>query len=1192
MEKVGIIRPLYCNYTSHWKSRFLDWELISPESLTYQEDDAFIYSVLNYPNPVRSWDAWPTLSLYCLKIYASQSAGALGLYRGTTKNRLTDIDDQDVKQFACSMNHPGPCLSTVSKIFPKLRYESDTYHKGEHLFHVDVLKRNTEASVRIVFDKIKRYPVTLGSDGQEINQGTFLHNGKLYGLQKPMTAEEIRSIGLENLSQHIASKNPFLSGTREYRCRDFAGLFCSNSYTFFEAGSYNGEECKAELLKVLALVRRCTECAKNDIECSYATLDVRCEYCNRFDHVCESLVPFHVLWDMEGAQVAAKEMIFTIDENSGESTLRKSDVFTIGFGGLHLCKNLINPGRNCVLTFDGENYGIHILRAYKLHPSLSDVKNAVFLCKDRQEDFLAWLTVNSVIQNALKVIKTYHIVRVPEPLVQHHDNCKTQKRFLHPVGLCCNKNGDIFVLDAGRPCIHVINRSAVSKVVTVGSFGLTKYSHLKMQTGSDLKFSNSIRSMISMDDTLYVADPLRGEIIILTNCAKATSLGKSPLFVVAVENCSSVAIVGNYLAVLQSVENTFNIKVIKHDVFPKQTSNDKDKEKKKFIVSLSFKTIANLSLSKPMFSLYQLHISSKHKHFGGWGPDQKISFFLLKNKKIVESETNIVSTVSPDFKNGKLLTIQKEDKNTVFSLKLSGTGTAIETEEIDPLKVSTRNVVAIHSWGSVVFLVRKADTNTHLLEEFGPLNFGLQYSKAVNVFYDCISYHPRSVKNPRKLQLTDSIEGAAATVEFFTKMQKSKEGLYPNRKSFVHLDGMPWSSTISCLEHTVGSWKAIQKRLDQYVVVNRDKIDPHVITNESVVEHTFGTQKRRGQGNNQTMKEYVETKRLNAVDFQIRMCKTPFNQHCLSKVFNKSYQDLDKRYLKISFKELCEIFKSESTLENDDFEISEEQQALLNKAYALSKSIPRQSGRNRWRLKAGHAPNMLTEKKPTGILLKGDLLVFVDIDDSLVYYIVIEDFELTSVESKVKVSKVGNSASIMVAPDRFLTHDGMIFTVPKALYSILSDGTISFTDNEINNFIEKQKFAHTQMDISVPGTESEAEEVVDFTNNSNLKRGNDSTSTDFETVGKSGRYEHGYDQNGEERPLLRGDCVKIINGNRQGHYALFTGELVGDNLEMNYFELKYGKYILKEGEVEPRSKTDIMWVDYDFDKHNRYTFMH
>ena len=61
----------------------------------------------------------------------------------------------------------------------------------------------------------------------------------------------------------------------------------------------------------------------------------------------------------------------------------------------------------------------------------------------------------------------------------------------------------------------------------------------------------------------------------------------------------------------------------------------------------------------------------------------------------------------------------------------------------------------------------------------------------------------------------------------------------------------------------------------------------------------------------------------------------------------------------------------------------------------------------------------------------------------------------------------------------------MIFTVPIALYTVLPDNTVSFADIEINNFIEKQKFAPTQMEISAP--ETEAEPVVDFTSTS-LKR--------------------------------------------------------------------------------------------------------
>ena len=60
------------------------------------------------------------MAMYCLKIYALQSAGGLGLFRGTTKNRLAEIKDQDVRGFVSGINHPGPSLSTVSKIFPVL----------------------------------------------------------------------------------------------------------------------------------------------------------------------------------------------------------------------------------------------------------------------------------------------------------------------------------------------------------------------------------------------------------------------------------------------------------------------------------------------------------------------------------------------------------------------------------------------------------------------------------------------------------------------------------------------------------------------------------------------------------------------------------------------------------------------------------------------------------------------------------------------------------------------------------------------------------------------------------------------------------------------------------------------------------------------------------------------------------------
>ena len=76
IEKYGISRALYGNYTCHWKSRFIQLGLIQPSSLTFQEDEAMIYSALGFPNPVPNWKLWPTLYTYCLKLQSSVHSGS------------------------------------------------------------------------------------------------------------------------------------------------------------------------------------------------------------------------------------------------------------------------------------------------------------------------------------------------------------------------------------------------------------------------------------------------------------------------------------------------------------------------------------------------------------------------------------------------------------------------------------------------------------------------------------------------------------------------------------------------------------------------------------------------------------------------------------------------------------------------------------------------------------------------------------------------------------------------------------------------------------------------------------------------------------------------------------------------------------------------------------------------------------
>lgn len=73
--------------------------------------------------------------------------------------------------------------------------------------------------------------------------------------------------------------------------------------------------------------------------------------------------------------------------------------------------------------------------------------------------------------------------------------------------------------------------------------------------------------------------------------------------------------------------------------------------------------------------------------------------------------------------------------------------------------------------------------------------------------------------------------------------------------------------------------------------------------------------------------------------------------------------------------------------------------------------------------KSGFAPNMLI----CGILLKGDLLTYCDIDDCINQSCGAEEFKLVNLE-KVEVQKVGaNQKKQLVTVDRFLTHKGMIF---------------------------------------------------------------------------------------------------------------------------------------------------------------------
>ena len=65
-------------------------------------------------------------------------------------------------------------------------------------------------------------------------------------------------------------------------------------------------------------------------------------------------------------------------------------------------------------------------------------------------------------------------------------------------------------------------------------------------------------------------------------------------------------------------------------------------------------------------------------------------------------------------------------------------------------------------------------------------------------------------------------------------------------------------------------------------------------------------------------------------------------------------------------------------------------------------------------------------------------LHYIDIDDSIDYYVVQKEHKLIDLQKKVEVIKIGGSSTKFVTVDKFLTHNVMIFTVPLMVQGFLS----------------------------------------------------------------------------------------------------------------------------------------------------------
>ena len=1068
LTSYGIDRKLKSNYICHWKNVLINKNLINSSSLSFQEDEALIYTILHYPNPIRDWYIFSTLSFYCLKFIVAVGESGLNLYRGITRQRVVRQGDGfDLHQFVADINHPGPSVTTLQNIMPKLTHENEIMHTKESIFHLKLLGK-IRSSLSLDFPLVKRYPVTLGIDEQELNQGVTIQEGKLHGIEKPLTPQQIHEIGLNNLANYIAEHNHFINAAREYRLTDLKGIFCSNVNTWFLSEVLKSEQVIQHLKKVVQHSSTCLHCLLKDLTCDYQYIHEQCGECKKLGLECISMLVVVTLWDMGSSHKKAAIEMPSLDSKSEGRDLYRRDLFSFVFGGLHLCKACVNCSRNHVLTSSGENYGVHVLRQLKnqFEELFQLVKNAVIVGKDRQSDLLSYSTCNEIIQHILEVLKIYEIIRIPEEVLTFTDKAKTQKRFVLPVAIAANKNGDVFVLDSGAACIHVADRSSVTKVTILGKYkcpstaSYGKSCNLPKKA-SNLLISSGISDMIIVDDVMFVADQLRNEIAIIVQCRIASKIQKSKLHVMKIESCVSLSSVGQHLVVLEKDMGVSNIQVLALPPLDKHES---------FYVSPQIIAYFLPEAEVELISLFLL----PNNHFGAQTSEKELMAFQITDGEITQINTrsSIRSKCRPCLFDNKLVIHDEDEVNSLNQMSIIFDD-AMELQSIEQINCSFYPFI-VSSWGKTLLMVCQRDVNDFVLVEFGNLSFGLEFCRSVNNLYKAVSYvPPHGDPSCRNMKLSECIDLMVKGSELLNKMQASLEERFIGLRSFAGGHGAIFTKTLNCINTSIDSLKGVDNRLNELSGGSEVTVYVHTLINESIVEHSFGETHQKGQGNLQNKEEYSQAKRRSQINFHIKMCDAPFNQYVKVKKRDQGYQAIRKGDTKLTLDDLKEIFHESGERNVEPRAESESDTVTLKCAFNIAKSVPRQSNRCKWREKSGFAPNMLQlSSSNSGKLFSGDLVFMKYLNNQLLNLIVTEDVVLNDVDMSLKVKMFHGDGSEEVCSVKLgqLVKDGSTtVAIPSNMYRLNDDGEIELDENISYMFeaiMNKQIVSRTDMEWS------------------------------------------------------------------------------------------------------------------------------
>ena len=1009
MKSYGIKRNLPVIYSLYWKDNFINEGFISTQSLSFQEDDALVEMILQYPNSVQNWSFWRTIATYSLKLFSSISAAAVNLSRGLTYypqllrssgkapfNPGT-LSKSDTLKFIESVNHPSASVTTLQQWLPRVSYENEQYHDKFVRIHQKILLKNKN-SLAIKFPKVIRYPVILIIDEQEINQGTFVVDDTLHGMTKKLNASDVREIGLNNLPKYIIDHSPFISSVREYRLTDLTSLYCSNVFTEYISGTLKTDDCEERLKKVAKLSYACESCLEQKIDCSLISISEQCTACSRSKTVCIGLIVIHTLWDMGSSQKSTAQQMKQITKLSNATEMNDPHLFTIAFGGLHLLKASVNHLRNHVLSLNGQNYGVHILRALKNTPGqhssvLSNLKLAVINGKDRQSDYLSYSTTGPIVQETLKLAKRYICTRVPELILSFNENAKKQPRILFPTAVQTNRNGDVFILDSGASCLHAVDRSSVAKMFLLGEYmkpSNNKVSSKTMMSATSVALSNNLPDLcVPTDrDDIYLVDSGKSEIVIARNVAFASAIRTASINLWRIEDVKSICFYRGNIVCLQQHESDHKVDIFDLDLPPLCKTSP---------LFVTPKKLKRVKFEEPLKYVYVFSISATL--LGLVTAEKEIVFCHNPHgKQCVKKKTDIKTVSKPQvILDGSVAYFPERSRQINHLNVVVSTGKNNQIKFVyskNTEKDIPETTSCFTYWGSTYQIVSKC-SGVYSLTEHGKLDFGLRFSQDINSFYSSISYRPPyGYVSGQKKTFRECVDVAQPLLETLDSMKSERIVKYPSRKQTYGYQGAVFGDTVRCIEDTVSTWEANITRLEFFDSGLVDKVDPHAFTNENLIEHSFGFTKMQGQSQLQSLKEYLHNKLKHEIDFQLKLCNVNFCQKVKVKLRDKSYQHIDEEQKSVldpsDLWEILGLGRKRSI--EDGVESDPNDAKILQHAYLVTKAVPRQSNRAKWKDQSGHAPTMPTVDG--AYIDKGDLVFCVDPFNNLKKLLVMEKVEI------------------------------------------------------------------------------------------------------------------------------------------------------------------------------------------------------